>query len=309
MLGIAVLVALAGSFALASGSANTLLVNKLDEFTDRPILQLLIVPTESGRGLIYFNCFAPGVILQISDPVKWGVSQTLVDVRLRFDKTPTIEDGWLWLPESEETEDRATGRALVMGSPPAVGLLSRAVESELLVAQVGGSARMRFDLKTANADLAEFLDLCPTIANTDKGYEFIDQRKVRAYVGGENGGSLNFECMSQHNQNLAAILNPPSGRRGRSRVNDPVRVTFGFNDEPVVEETWLWGNSGVIPDPMAFDTTTDLLHRAIRSERLTVRIGRSDTMSLDFSAARTDLVNFRSQCKAVRWPSSTGAPD
>ena len=198
-------------------ASNSVLIDKPDEFTDEPRLHLLIFPEKKERGAFLFNCFIwkssrdpegmPGTALIATDPINCGISLNLVDVRLRFDRAPTIEDGWISICDpigsfaslksskflgarSVGGQGFATPSAGIIGAHPAADLLSRALESEQLVAQVANSRILRFDLTAARSDLARFNELCTSLHDMNTPYEFVDQRPLRVNLSGERGGTF-----------------------------------------------------------------------------------------------------------------------
>lgn len=85
------------------------------------------------------------------------LEQDLVDVKLRFDKLPMIEEKkiWHWTPSPSGDAYRGAA-AREQGGP----LMLIATQFDKLLVQIGIAPPISFDLKAARKDLKGFVDSC-----------------------------------------------------------------------------------------------------------------------------------------------------
>ena len=114
--------------------------------------------------------------------------------------------------------------------------------------------------------------------------------------------------MSKETTHPAVFIHPNWSRRRAPPNGTSVTVKLEFDDEPAIEESWLWEEGRAAPHLSEFaeeglvtqkEATAILLHDAIDSERLTLRVGRSDSMHLNLLAARSELNFFRAECHTM----------
>ena len=85
------------------------------------------------------------------------LTQDLVDVKLRFDKMPMMEEKKIWHWTPSPSGDANRGAAVrELGGP----LMLIATQFDKLLVQVGISQPIRFDLKAAREDLRGFVNRC-----------------------------------------------------------------------------------------------------------------------------------------------------
>ena len=136
--------------ASALSSADTLLVDTFDEFTDE---RELYVFTISDTGDQYgFMCSAnphlEGKVSVMFKPTGFLFHlERTVKVKLRFDDSPYEEQTFLWGADAAIKLDGSR-------------LLKQAIAHETLIAKVGDSDTMRFDLSSGRSDLVEFEKRC-----------------------------------------------------------------------------------------------------------------------------------------------------
>ena len=141
--------------------ADSVIVDEYDEFTDERQLYVAVVSYRDDQlatnaDSILFKCHAgkPAVGIKSGD-FSFHLGST-VEVKLRFDDNPYESTTYQY---SNGTALKLDGRRM----------LTYAIASDRLIAKVGKSDTLRFDLRSARSDLREFHTRCAAWNNPDHG--------------------------------------------------------------------------------------------------------------------------------------------
>lgn len=137
-------------FACTSAQAESMVIDQQDEFTDERELYVGITADDYSSfdpSALVFTCNEGDIAFAINAGLLFHL-ESRIAVKLRFDSKPARDQRFIW----NETTAVKTGGARE--------LLDEAIASDRLIAKVGDSDTLRFDLKSARENLMKFDQLC-----------------------------------------------------------------------------------------------------------------------------------------------------
>ena len=206
-----------------------------------------------------------------------------------------------------------------------------------LLATLGGTANLHFDLREARDDLLEFNRLCAewrdeAVAEsqrrasilTDTTDEFTDERKLQIQLTSDaEAAAMFFRCEFHEYcygrrprarlavyapDELARIVPREAERGGEVGDVDRVLVQLRVDRATALRSTWWWIAPGgrslgaAVSPPFGNFCNEDeqLLREAVNGQRLIAKVQASTTFEFDVGNAHDDLVEFTRRCAAWR---------